>query len=400
MTSEANEATVARLGAYFVAGDLEGAFTCLSPDLVWTLPAPPALPYGGRYVGHEGYAEWVRRVRATLHFDSVTIQPAVGQGSQVVLLGHEAGTAIPTGRPYGYSWAQVYGFGPDGLIATMDQVFDPANILAALTSPGQLPTIPDGFSLPFYYSSLTDFEVLYLVEPAVVANYLAGTGLSPALFGGRACVSYNFQSYTGQFPFGTAITQEIELNIVAYPDAARGQVVQLSFGDFVTGNDQTKLLGNHRVHVPCDNDNAIAAGMQLFGEPKFKTSFTMRFPSLNDASVATWAFTCNDPEMPATTIFSVSADLSGLTAVPADIAPQTEYGLFQTRLIGCRWNMLQPSRAYLLGDGDRSRVQLHLGESGHAMRRDVATLLAGVPPAAVRTFQSQPAAIQSRAYFV
>lgn len=400
MTTEQNEATVARLGDCFGKGDLEGAFACLSPDVVWTLPAPPELPYGGRYVGHAGYADWYRRVQATLHFTGVTITPAVGQADQVILLGVEKGIAIPTGQPYTYDWAQVYTFGADGLVASMYQYFDPSHILAALSAPGHLPTIPDGFGLPFYYSSLTDFEVLYLVDPGAVANYLAGTGLSPGLFGGRACVSYNFQSYTGQFPFGTGTTQEIELNIVAYPDAQRSRTAQLSFADFVTGNDQTKLLGNHRVHVPCDSDNAIGAGVHLFGEPKFKTSFAMNFPSLNDPSVSTWAFTCNDPVTPATSIFSVSADLNGLSAVTADISPQTEYGLFNNRLIGCRWNMLQPGRAWLLNDADARRVQLQLGDSSHPMRGDIEALIGGTPAAAVRTFQSLPAAIQSRAYFV
>ena len=400
MTSDANEATVARLSACFGAGDLEGAFACLSPEVVWTLPAPRALPYGGRYVGHAGYADWFRRVRATLHFISVTTTPAVGQADQVALLGKEVGVAIPTGQPYTYDWAQVYSFDTGGLIADMRQYFDPAAILAALSGPGVLPSIPNGFTLPFYYSSLDDFEVLYLVDPSVVSNFLDGTGLCAALFGGHACVSYNFQCYTGQFPFGASVTREIELNIVAYPDAQRANVAQVSFAEFVTGGDQTKLLGNHRVHVPCDNDNAIAAGVHLFGEPKFKTSFTTSFPSMNDPTVSTWSFTCNDPDHPEIEIFTVSADLSGLASVVADISPQTEYGLSDNRLIGCRWNLLQPSLAYLLKDADAKRVKLQLGESLHNMRGDVATLIGTTPAAAVRTFQSKPAAIQSRAYFV
>ena len=400
MTPEQNEATVARIGECFVKGDLAGVFACLSPDVVWTLPAPASLPYGGRYVGHDGYADWYRRVRETLHFNNVTVTPAVGQADQVVLLGKEQGIAIPTGRPYGYDWAQVYTFDADGLLTSMYQYFDPSDILAALAVPGHLPAIPDGLGLPFYYSSLINFEVMYLVDAGAVANYLAGTGLSAGLFGGRACVSYNFQSYTGQFPGASGVTQEIEFNIVAYPDALQDRVVQLPFRDFVTGNDQTKLLGNHRVHVPCDSDNAIAAGVHLFGEPKFKTSFAMNFPSLNDPSVSTWSFTCNDPVKIGSTIFSSTADLTGLAPLTADISPQTEYGLFDNRLIGCRWNILQPHQAYLLPDSEAHRVWLTLGDSDHPMRSDLAALIGDTPAAAVRTFRSAPAAIQSRAYFV
>ena len=394
-----NEATVDRLGKAFGSGDLEGALACLSPEVVWELPAPPALPYGGRYQGHSGYTDWYHRVKDTLRFKNVTLTGPYGQSDTVILLGDETGTAKPTGVDYEYKWAQVYTFGPDGLISRMLQYFDPADILRALTVPGTLPPIADGFTLPFYYSSLTNFEVLYLVDLGRAGPYLEGTGLTPARFDGRACVSFNFQSYTGQFPFGTSLVQEIELNIVCFPSARAGDAVELGFEDFLVGNEQTKLLGNHRVHVPCDNDHAIAAGVQLFGEPKFKTSFTTNLPALNDPTVTSWTVTCNDPVDPAKAIFTCTADVGSLPMRVADISPQTEYGLHEGRLIGCRWNILQPYRAYPLADG-AGAVTLELGASSHPMRKDMEALIGGEPAAAVRTFQSNPAAIQSRAFYI
>jgi ketosteroid isomerase-like protein len=400
MSVESNEETVARFGKAFGSGDLDGALACLSEDVVWELPAPPQLPYGGRYVGHAGYTDWYHRVKDTLRFKKVDVQPPVGQDGTVVLLGHEFGTAKPTGRDYQYTWAQVYGFADDGRINRMLQYFDPADILRALAEPSELPSIPAGFGLPFFYSSLTNFEVMYQVDPGRVGRYLDGTGLAAATFDGRACVSYNFQAYTGQFPNATGFTQEIELNIVSYPEALASRTAEMSFQDFVLGNDQTKLFGNHRVHVPCDDPQAIAAGVQLFGEPKFRTTFTTNLPSLNDPSVETWTVTCNDPDDPKLAIFTGTADLRGLPALTADISPQTEYGRHDGELIGCRWNILQPYRACLLGAGEAGRVGLELGQSPHPMRKDMAELIGEAPAAAVRTFQSNPAAIQSRAYFV
>jgi ketosteroid isomerase-like protein len=400
MNVESNEATVARLGKAFGSGDLDGALACLTEDVVWELPAPAALPYGGRYEGHAGYADWYHRVKDTLHFKKVDVQQPVGQDGTVILLGHEYGTAKPTGQDYQYTWAQVYTFAPDGRVAAMLQYFNPADILRALAEPSPLPTIPSGFTLPFFYSSLTNFEVLYLVDPGRVARYLAGTGLAAATFEGRACASYNYQAYTGQFPNGTGFTQEIELNIVAYPEALAGRTAEISFEEFVLGNDQTKLFGNHRVHVPCDSPPAIAAGVQLFGEPKFQTTFGSNVPALNAPDVATWSVTCNDPDDPKVAIFTGTADLRGLPVLTADISPQTEYGRHDGELIGCRWNILQPYRACMLGAGEAGRVGLELGESRHQMRADMAELMGGAPASGVRTFQSAPAAIQSRAYFV
>ena len=278
----------------------------------------------------------------------------------------------------------------------------PAQTKKASTSggPQPLPPIAKGFLLPFYYSSLTNVDIMYLVDKKRVTPYLAGTGLAAADFSGQACVSYNFQSYTGQFPWGSSFVQEIELNIVAYPEALLDNTAQMTFEEFALGNDQTKLFGNHRVHVPCDNDQAIQAGVELFGEPKFKTTFTTDLPSLNAGGGDKWTFTCNDPTDAKKTIFTVTADVGGLTAQAADISPQTEYGQNSGRLIGCRWNILQPFDGYLLAKSDSKRVQMKLGNSTHKMRADLAALIGDAPARAVRTFQSRPAATQARAYFV
>jgi hypothetical protein len=49
--------------------------------------------------------------------------------------------------------------------------------------------IPKGFGLPFYYSSLFNIGVFYLTDLEVAQSYLAGTGLLPAIFDGKALVS-------------------------------------------------------------------------------------------------------------------------------------------------------------------------------------------------------------------
>ena len=262
-----------------------------------------------------------------------------------------------------------------------------------------LPPIPSGFQMPFYYGSLTNCEVIYLVDPAATARFLNGTGLAPAIFNGKACASYNYQLYTAQFSGGAAITQEIELNIVAYPVELAAITAQVTFEQFVAGDDQSKLLGHHRVWVPCDSDLAIKAGKELFGQPKFKTSFTVSIPSLNAPPSQLWNFQCNDPAKPDSAfIFRCQANVEGLPLSASNPSPYTEWGKVEGRLIGCRWNILSPFQTYSVPAAKKA-VQLTFGSSSHPMRKDIEELIGTTAASVVRTYQSPPAAIQARAWY-
>jgi hypothetical protein len=293
-----------------------------------------------------------------------------------------------------------------------------------------LPTVPSPLTMPFYYSSLNNCIVHYLVDKNIVKSFLEGTGFSPALFGGLASVSFNFQLYVGQFSAGKdvppeewngdqasiGVTQEVELNIVVYPTDQAHRVADVDFQQWVMGDEQSKLMGNHRVWVPCDSKPAIMAGEELFGEPKFFTSFKVNLPSFNPLRAASptsapdapyrpvwensWGFRVNDPEDKNLPIFTCIADMSGRVSVPGNISSITEYGKHDGRAIGCRWNILQPLQTYFFSPEEPDPVKLTIGPSQHQMAQDMKTLLAGARAQAVQTFVSSPVAIQSRAYFL
>jgi hypothetical protein len=262
-----------------------------------------------------------------------------------------------------------------------------------------LPPIPDGLSLPFLYAALRNLEVLYLADRAPVVAALGSSGMVPADFGGRACVSYNFQNYIGEFPDFVSIVQEIELNITAYPASAAAVAPHVDFDEFLVSGEPTKLLGNWRVHVPCDNDHAIQAGVELFGEPKFKTSFKTKLPSQNSPHPLRWSFACLDPGDAAKTIFSVAANLEGLSPAAADVSPITNYSMVGGKLVGCRWNILGEYDCYDLSH-HADRLQMQLGESSHAMRASLTSLIGGASARAVRMYLSPPVASQARPYYV
>lgn len=266
---------------------------------------------------------------------------------------------------------------------------------------------------PFYYASLAVLEVLYLVDVDTLRPYLAGSGLEVATFeDGRAAAGFNFQMYTSMFPGSMGTIMEIELNAFAYPSGAHQPM--LSFHDWVTGADESRLIGSHRVHVPCDDDVAIAAGMKLYGEPKFKTQFLADFPLPNGPGGTAWSFVCCDPAHPpagddadarAHAIYTCSAQLAGLGAVLSDPSPVTVYGAVTVdgptkgRPVGARWNILRPFETYFLGPGDGARVLLGYGASNHPMQADVRRMVGDAPAVVVRTTVSPPAAIQSRTYW-
>lgn len=302
---------------------------------------------------------------------------------------------------------------------TADNKFSPPDRILA--------PIPDGLTTPFYYSSLSNIAVHYLVDEERVKPYFHGQfkncGVKPALFGGKASVSYNFQVYTGFFsagvdapqsawyPAASSVTQELELNIVAFPKGHGQDVPDITFDQWLQGEDQTKLLGNHRIYVPCDNLNAIKAGEELFGEPKFQTTFLTNMPSPNPCRapgpvyksewVRTWGFRVNDPSDSSVAIFTVIADTEGLRSIPAAISPITEYGIPRETAIGCRWNILGAYDTFLLeGTEPAERVKLTYGASTHPMGQAMRELLDGVEPHAIQTFLSDPVAIQSRPYYL
>jgi hypothetical protein len=155
------------------------------------------------------------------------------------------------------------------------------------------PPLPQGFNEPFWYGSLQSFWLYYLTEPDAVAARLPD-GLQTALFetneGSRALASLDFQAYTGHGASFLEYVQEVEFNVYAYPEARVPDVPLMTWQDYLLGEDQTKTIGGYRLHVPCDNINAVRAGIGLYGEPKYLAHFTYSVPTLNDPTVVTWDY--------------------------------------------------------------------------------------------------------------
>nr|WSZ94895.1 GMC family oxidoreductase [Streptomyces sp. NBC_00857] len=276
-----------------------------------------------------------------------------------------------------------------------------------------LPPVAAPYQLPFHYGALHNIGLDYLVDPGPVRDMLAKRhpDLTAADFGGRACVTVNYQLYFAQYPNGGGITQEIEYSIIAHPTASGDRLARLSYEEFAQGFDQTKLLGIARLHVLCDNPLAIEAGTLLFGEPKYPAWFESVMPSPNGpAGDDTWTVTCKQAVLAPSgdgldrresTLFSFEADLRGLPRLPVNNTPITGYGTDPTgRPLAGPLNVYQPYQYLPLADGAAERVRLRVHDASSEVGTDLATLIGDAPAAGAWTYQSPPVAAHNRPYYV
>ena len=277
------------------------------------------------------------------------------------------------------------------------------------------PPLPEGIIEPFWYGSLQSFWLYYRADPEEVAARLPGLpgneGLEVALFdfdGERgALVSLDFQCYTGHGPGFLESVHEVEYNVYAFPRARVPAVPALTVHEYLAGQDQTKSIGGYRIHVPCDSPGAINAGRGLYGEPKYLAQFQYATPTLNDPSITTWSYSVlQDVDgKPGGLVYSIDADLQGLTARPQNPSPLVEYGVVEhgerRHVIANYWNFYGPFETYLLAGEGSGRVSLGLGPSPdpEGLLDDIRALIGTRAPYAAQSFTSAPVASECRGSF-
>jgi len=289
-----------------------------------------------------------------------------------------------------------------------------------------MPEQPEQYKMPFWYSSLQSFWTFYPARRDLVESLLpelpAGHGLRLAEFDDlpdRALVSLDFQAYTSGGAQFLGFTREIEFNVYVYPESRLPSVPLMSVREYLLGRDQTKTIGGFRLHVPCDNPNAVEAGQENFGEPKWLAAFDYTVPSLNAPGGvgSTWSYSVYEPQPPpppgkaapstlpaADMIFGLTAKLQGLAPEPSNLSPLIEYG---TRTLDGRdvlaanyWTFFGPFDTYFLTEEDGRRFDLTMGPSidHHRLHEDVRTVIGTQAPLAAQTFTSPPVSSESQAW--
>ncbi len=313
-----------------------------------------------------------------------------------------------------------------------------------------IPKMPASDGAPFYYGSFAGLWVYQLVDlgAANAVMKAQAPGFAPYDFGGgKALANLNVMMYAGHSgqndpqayvdilkpvdpassnapaSLGVEGSNECEFNIVCFPTARINQVqMGLSVSDFVVGNDHTKLLGNFRIGVPCDDRIAVYWGTQNFGENKIMTHpFLYDVPSPNNfdpisnGPVTTWSvivpgdvsegfnasfsrFTCT-PKM-----LELGIDVSNLVPALGNASEIIDYSLLTqnkvTRPVGSRRNIFGVFKTYDLSNTIAAQAQVLVGNSINPLVGIMKTLLTGAPVVAVQTFHSQPVVAESSMYYV
>lgn len=285
---------------------------------------------------------------------------------------------------------------------------------------GARPSIPKGFNSPFVYYSMQNIAVYYLVDKAKVQEIIGDCPeLSATVFGGdKAMFSFNFQRYYAPLGEFSAITQELEVNVVVFPTKQEQSLERVTPQELLLGQDTTRLFGDYHLYVPCDAPIAIQAGKEMFGEPKILCSFDATLPDFNDPTVKEWAFTTYAGKVDDTTkshpqdlIFKCTVNTRGLTAQPGNLSPISLYGYRDGKLIGTRWNLYEVMPTYFLTESEAQKAvtleygqydlnQRHADPQYEAMLQTIKLMTEGELPFAIREFSSAPCATVAPPYYV
>ena len=118
--------------AAMAARDLEALFGLLDESCVIT--QDPALPWGGRHVGHDGFATFGVRLTGTI--DSVVTTDAMfAADDEVIQVGRTRGTVVATGVPFDIAEVHRWTIS-DGRAVAAHFAIDTAAMLAALAAGG------------------------------------------------------------------------------------------------------------------------------------------------------------------------------------------------------------------------------------------------------------------------
>jgi ketosteroid isomerase-like protein len=104
--------------------------TGLAPDIVWENPLPDAIPFGGRFEGHEGCARYLTHLSDAIEMEDFAIDDTIAEGNRVVLIGRETSRVKKTGRRYTMGWVHVVHV-RDGLVTRVHEYNDTAAMAAA-----------------------------------------------------------------------------------------------------------------------------------------------------------------------------------------------------------------------------------------------------------------------------
>ena len=309
-----------------------------------------------------------------------------------------------------------------------------------------MPYVPKGQE-NFFYASKTCLWIFFKVELEILQTKINADfqklGLEIATFEDKkyGYVTITPMIYTALFGEqdakekrpGVAGITEAEFNILVYPTSQKDLVPEITFKEFILGQEQQKIIGQYRLAVVCDHMGAVHAGREKYGEHKFPGNIDYKIDTYNNNSTEGKAMSFYFKAYPVAGspddyIFSLNVNLEGSLRLFSDFSPVVVYGAIppepqkniQQKVVGSRRNYLGMCKAYFpKNDNDRS-VKLEYGlcskspvlndSSGipienspnwaQEMNQMMKVLLHNTSTAGLLSFESPPAVTEPRPYYV
>ena len=278
---------------------------------------------------------------------------------------------------------------------------------------GVMPKLPEQFdTFPFYYASLQCQWMYWYTSLERATPFVEGTGLCPAAFPDgngedRAVILLNFQRYTAHYDNSLGTVNEVEFNLLAYPRNRVPGVPKMSLCEYLHGRDQSKTIGHLRLHVAADNKVAVQAGREVFGEPKFYGLFNYKVPALNARMHGTpptqsqrWQVELQNPDDADEFVYRLEADFSGYRWQKTNCTPIPEFATGLGRTVWTRWTIVGMFDTAMLEPQQAEAIGLEIGANDFAMTRDMRALFETRTPVAAQVFDSPPACIEPRGFYV
>ena len=70
-------------------------------------PLPELIPFGGKFVGRQGFAAYAQAIPAAIEIERFEIDEILAEGERVVVLGRETSRVLATGKRYTMAWVHV-----------------------------------------------------------------------------------------------------------------------------------------------------------------------------------------------------------------------------------------------------------------------------------------------------
>lgn len=287
---------------------------------------------------------------------------------------------------------------------------------------GVMPMLPKLYdTFPFMYASLQCQWMYWYTTIEAAEPFVKGTGLCVAQFPvdvgngkteKRAVILLNFQRYTAHYDNSLGTTNEVEFNLLAYPANRSPGVPEMQLWEYLHGRDQTKTVGHLRLHVAADNKVAVTAGRQVFGEPKFYGVFNYVVPALNAKMTDSvspsvpptqkhkWHIDLINPDDPETLVYSLKSDFKGYEWTKTNCTPIPEFATGLGRTVWTRWTIAGLFDTIMLSKKQADKISLKIGDNDFAMTRDMRALFTDMKPVAAQIFESPPACIEPRGFYV